>query len=94
MILLSQTLICNDKINDGACCTTELLLTEGFGSLGDAPCWSWFPWMPMFRRLSATCGRLRPAVPRLHQEIVSTYTVPRNVPQGSSIDRSGRSPAS
>ena len=48
-ILFTQTLICNDKINDGAYYATELKLTEGsWADLGDAPCSSSFPWMPMF----------------------------------------------
>ncbi len=92
-ILFTQTLICNDKINDGAYYATELLLTEGsWADLGDAPCSSSFPWMPMF---TTSTGYLR-AVSRALQsrgyieEIVSTYTVPGNVAQGGGIDQYGQ----
>ncbi len=92
-ILFTQTLICNDKINDGAYYATELLLTEGsWANLGDAPCSSSFPWMPMF---TTSTGYLR-AVSRALQsrgyieEIVSTYTVPGNVAQGGGIDQYGQ----
>jgi len=48
-ILFTQTLICNDKINDGAYYATELKLTPGtWADLAEAPCSSSFPWMPMF----------------------------------------------
>ena len=69
-ILFTQTLICNDKINDGAYYATELLLTEGsWADLGDAPCSSSFPWMPMFSHLDRLpAGDLaRAAVARLHR---------------------------
>jgi N-methylhydantoinase B/acetone carboxylase alpha subunit len=92
-ILFTQTLICNDKINDGAYYATELKLTEGsWANLGDAPCSSSFPWMPMF---STSVGYLR-AVSRAMQsrgyleEIVATYTVPGNVAQGGGIDQYGQ----
>jgi N-methylhydantoinase B/oxoprolinase/acetone carboxylase alpha subunit/acetone carboxylase gamma subunit len=92
-ILFTQTLICNDKINDGAYYATELLLTEGsWADLGEAPCSSSFPWMPMF---TTSVGYLR-AVSRALQsrgyieEIVSTYTVPGNVAQGGGIDQYGQ----
>jgi len=92
-ILFTQTLICNDKINDGAYYATELKLTEGsWADLGDAPCSSSFPWMPMF---CTSVGYLR-AVSRALQsrgyieEIVGTYTVPGNVPQGGGIDQYGQ----
>jgi N-methylhydantoinase B/oxoprolinase/acetone carboxylase alpha subunit/acetone carboxylase gamma subunit len=92
-ILFTQTLICNDKINDGAYYATELQLTEGsWANLGDAPCSSSFPWMPMF---TTSVGYLR-AVSRALQsrgyieEIVSTYTVPGNVAQGGGLDQYGQ----
>jgi len=92
-ILFTQTLICNDKINDGAYYATELKLTEGsWANLGDAPCSSSFPWMPMF---CTSTGYLR-AVSRALQsrgyieEVVGTYTVPGNVAQGGGIDQYGQ----
>lgn len=92
-ILFTQTLICNDKVNDGAYYATELLLTEGsWANLGEAPCSSSFPWMPMF---TTSTGYLR-AVSRALQsrgyieEIVSTYTVPGNVAQGGGLDQYGQ----
>jgi N-methylhydantoinase B/oxoprolinase/acetone carboxylase alpha subunit/acetone carboxylase gamma subunit len=92
-ILFTQTLICNDKINDGAYYATELKLTRGsWADLGDAPCSSSFPWMPMF---CTSTGYLR-AISRALQsrgyieEIVSTYTVPGNVAQGGGIDQYGQ----
>ncbi len=92
-ILFTQTLICNDKINDGAYYATELELTEGsWANLGEAPCSSSFPWMPMF---CTSTGYLR-AVSRACQsrgyieEIVSTFTVPGNVAQGGGIDQYGQ----
>lgn len=92
-ILFTQTLICNDKVNDGAYYATELLLTEGsWADLGEAPCSSSFPWMPMF---TTSVGYLR-AVSRALQsrgyieEVVSTYTVPGNVAQGGGLDQYGQ----
>ena len=92
-ILFTQTLICNDKINDGAYYATSLELTPGtWADLGDAPCSSSFPWMPMF---STSTGYLR-AISRALQsrgyieEIVGTYTVPGNVAQGGGIDQYGQ----
>jgi N-methylhydantoinase B/oxoprolinase/acetone carboxylase alpha subunit/acetone carboxylase gamma subunit len=92
-ILFTQTLICNDKINDGAYYATELKLTEGsWADLGDAPCSSSFPWMPMF---ATSIGYLR-AISRALQsrgyieEIVGSYTVPGNVAQGGGIDQYGQ----
>ncbi len=92
-ILFTQTLICNDKINDGAYYATELKLTEGsWANLGDAPCSSSFPWYPMF---CTSTGYLR-AVSRALQsrgyieEIVGTFTVPGNVAQGGGIDQYGQ----
>jgi N-methylhydantoinase B/oxoprolinase/acetone carboxylase alpha subunit/acetone carboxylase gamma subunit len=92
-ILFTQTLICNDKINDGAYYATELKLTEGsWANLGDAPCSSSFPWMPMF---CTSVGYLR-AVSRALQsrgyieEVVGSYTVPGNVAQGGGIDQYGQ----
>jgi N-methylhydantoinase B/acetone carboxylase alpha subunit len=92
-ILFTQTLICNDKINDGAYYATELKLTEGsWASLGEAPCSSSFPWLPMF---CTSTGYLR-AVSRALQsrgyieEIQCTFTVPGNVAQGGGIDQYGQ----
>jgi N-methylhydantoinase B/acetone carboxylase alpha subunit len=92
-ILFTQTLICNDKVNDGAYYATELKLTEGsWADLGEAPCSSSFPWMPMF---CTSVGYLR-AISRALQsrgyieEIVGTYTVPGNVAQGGGIDQYGQ----
>ncbi|HEX4107886.1 MAG TPA: hydantoinase B/oxoprolinase family protein [Solirubrobacteraceae bacterium] len=92
-ILFTQTLICNDKINDGAYYATDLELTPGtWANLGEAPCSSSFPWMPMF---ATSTGYLR-AVSRALQsrgyieEIVSTFTVPGNVAQGGGIDQYGQ----
>ncbi|MEZ5123320.1 MAG: hydantoinase B/oxoprolinase family protein [Solirubrobacterales bacterium] len=92
-ILFTQTLICNDKINDGAYYATELKLTPGtWADLAEAPCSSSFPWMPMF---CTSTGYLR-AISRALQsrgyieEIVSTYTVPGNVAQGGGIDQYGQ----
>lgn len=91
-ILFTQTLICNDKINDGAYYATKLELTEGsWGDLGEAPCSSSFPWMPMF---STSVGYMR-AISRALQsrgyieEIVGSYTVPGNVTQGGGMDQYG-----
>jgi N-methylhydantoinase B len=92
-ILFTQTLICNDKINDGAYYATELKLTEGsWADLGDAPCSSSFPWMPMF---CTSVGYLRALSRALQsrgyiEEIVSTYTVPGNVAQGGGLDQYGQ----
>jgi N-methylhydantoinase B/acetone carboxylase alpha subunit len=92
-ILFTQTLICNDKINDGAYYATDLKLTPGtWADLGDAPCSSSFPWMPMF---TTSVGYTR-AISRALQsrgyleEIYSTYTVSGNVAQGGGIDQYGQ----
>nr|MBA2637883.1 hydantoinase B/oxoprolinase family protein [Solirubrobacterales bacterium] len=92
-ILFTQTLICNDKINDGAYYATDLLLTEGsWAHLGDAPCSSSFPWMPMF---CTSTGYLRSLSRGLQargyiEEIVSTFTVPGSVAQGGGMDQYGQ----
>lgn len=92
-ILFTQTLICNDKINDGAYYATDLHLTPGtWADLGDAPCSSSFPWMPMF---ATSVGYMR-AISRALQsrgyieEIMGTYTVPGNVAQGGGLDQYGQ----
>jgi N-methylhydantoinase B/oxoprolinase/acetone carboxylase alpha subunit/acetone carboxylase gamma subunit len=92
-ILFTQTLICNDKINDGAYYATELKLTPGsWADLGEAPCSSSFPWMPMF---TTSVGYLRSISRALQsrgyiEEIVGTYTVPGNVAQGGGLDQYGQ----
>jgi N-methylhydantoinase B/oxoprolinase/acetone carboxylase alpha subunit/acetone carboxylase gamma subunit len=92
-ILFTQTLICNDKINDGAFYATELKLTEGsWANLGDAPCSSSFPWMPMFH---TSVGYLRAASRAMQsrgylEEVMATYTVPGNVAQGGGMDQYGQ----
>jgi N-methylhydantoinase B/acetone carboxylase alpha subunit len=92
-ILFTQTLICNDKINDGAYYATELKLTPGsWADLGDAACSSSSPWAPMF---ATFVGYLR-AISRALQsrgyieEVVAAYTVPGNVAQGGGLDQFGQ----
>jgi N-methylhydantoinase B/acetone carboxylase alpha subunit len=92
-ILFTQTLICNDKINDGAYYATSLELTPGtWADLGDAPGSSSFPWMPMF---NTSTGYLQALSRGLQsrgyiEEILSTYTVSGNVCQGGGIDQYGQ----
>lgn len=92
-ILFTQTLICNDKINDGAYYATELKLTPGsWADLGDAPCSSSAPWAPMF---ATSVGYMR-AISRALQsrgyieEVVAAYTTPGNVAQGGGLDHFGQ----
>jgi N-methylhydantoinase B/oxoprolinase/acetone carboxylase alpha subunit/acetone carboxylase gamma subunit len=92
-ILFTQTLICNDKINDGAYYGTDLKLTEGtWAHLGEAPCSSSFPWLIMF---CASEGYLRSISRALQsrgyiEEIQCCYTVPGNVAQGGGMDQYGQ----
>lgn len=92
-ILFTQTLICNDKINDGAYYGTSLRLTPGtWADLGEAPCSSSLPWLPMF---ATSQGYLR-AISRALQsrgyieEVLGAFTIPGNVQQGGGMDQYGQ----
>lgn len=92
-ILFTQTLICNDKINDGAYYGTTLNITpHTWCDLADMPGSSSVPWMPMF---CSSTGYLRSISRALQsrgyiEEIVGTFTVPGNVAQGGGIDQYGQ----
>ena len=93
-ILFTQTLICNDKINDGAYYATELKLTPGH--VGRPRRRAVLVLVPVDADvLAPRSGYLR-AVSRALQsrgyieEIVGTYTVPGNVAQGGGIDQYGQ----
>jgi N-methylhydantoinase B/oxoprolinase/acetone carboxylase alpha subunit/acetone carboxylase gamma subunit len=92
-LLISQTLICNDKINDGAYYGTKMHVTPGtWADVGEMPGSSSFPWMPM---MHTYVGYLR-AISRALQsrgyieEIMGSYVTPGNIAQGGGIDQYGQ----
>lgn len=92
-ILFTQTLICNDKINDGAYYGTTLELTKDtWCELGDAPASSSMPWMPMFHTSQGYLQALSRALQSRGyiEEITAAYTVPGNMMQGGGIDQYGQ----
>ncbi len=92
-ILFTQTLICNDKINDGAYYGTTLEITpHTWCDIADMPGSSSTPWAPMF---ATSTGYLRSISRALQsrgyiEEIVASFTPPGNVAQGGGIDQYGQ----
>ncbi|HYF27385.1 MAG TPA: hydantoinase B/oxoprolinase family protein [Baekduia sp.] len=92
-LLLSQTLVCNDKINDGAYYGTTLHVTENsWAEVGDNPGSSSFPWMPM---MNVYTGYMRSIARALQsrgyiEEVVGAYVTPGNIAQGGGMDQYGQ----
>ena len=93
-ILFTQSLICNDKINDGAYYGTTLKTTPyTWCDVADMPGSVSTPWMPMF---ATSTGYLR-AISRALQsrgyieEIVASYTVRATSPRAAASTSTGRS---
>lgn len=92
-ILFTQSLICNDKINDGAYYGTTLKITPyTWCDVADMPGSSSIPWMPLF---ATSTGYLRSISRGLQsrgfiEEVVNSFTVPGNVAQGGGIDQYGQ----
>jgi N-methylhydantoinase B len=91
-ILFTQTLICNDKVNDGAYYATRMNITPGtcFDPDG-APCSSGTAWVPLF---TAGVGYFRSISRALQsrgfiEEIMGAYSYPGNVMQGGGVDQYG-----
>jgi N-methylhydantoinase B/acetone carboxylase alpha subunit len=92
-LLISQTLVCNDKINDGAYLGTEIKVTPGsWAEIGEMPGSSSFPWMPL---MHTYVGFMRAVSRALHsrgyiEEVVGAYVTPGNIMQGGGIDQYGQ----
>ncbi len=91
-IHFTQTLICNDKINDGAYCATELLL-PGRARTSATPGARPRPWgCLMFTTSPASCARSRARCSRAATSRRSSPPTPcaGNVAQGGGIDQYGQ----
>ncbi len=92
-ILFTQTLICNDKINDGAYYGTSLRLEPGsWCDVGDAPGSSSVPWIALFASWTGYCRALSRAVQSRGyvEEIMGAFNLPGNAMQGGGIDQYGQ----
>jgi N-methylhydantoinase B/acetone carboxylase alpha subunit len=92
-ILFTQTLICNDKINDGAYYGTSLELDTGsWCDLGDAPGSSSVPWSTLFATYTGYPRSLSRALQSRGyiEEIIGAFNTPGNAMQGGGIDQYGQ----
>jgi N-methylhydantoinase B/acetone carboxylase alpha subunit len=92
-ILFTQTLICNDKINDGAYYGTTLKLDEGsWANLGEAPCSSSIPWSVMLPAWTGYCKALSRGLQSRGyiEEVIGAYNFPGNVLQGGGVNQYGQ----
>lgn len=92
-LVLTQGLICNDKINDGGYLATRSHCPEGtWANKGAAPCSSSVPWPPLFATFNGyNCGLARALQSRgFIEEVVGTYQVPTAF-QGGGINQLGES---
>jgi N-methylhydantoinase B/acetone carboxylase alpha subunit len=91
-VQFSQTLISNDKINDGAFFATDMLLTRGsWCDVGDNAGSSSLPWNPMYVTFAGYLRSLSRALQARGyiEEVVTAFTIPGNVMQGGGIDHHG-----
>jgi N-methylhydantoinase B/oxoprolinase/acetone carboxylase alpha subunit/acetone carboxylase gamma subunit len=92
-LLVSQTLICNDKINDGAFYGTTLEVTPGtWAEVGENPGSSSFPWMPLMHSYTGYMRTISRALQSrgFIEEIAGAYVTPGNIAQGGGIDQYGQ----
>ncbi len=78
-LVLTQGLICNDKINDGGYLATRASFPEGsWANKGDAPCSSSVPWMPLFTTFNGYVVGLSRALQSrgFIEEAMAGYQVP------------------
>ncbi len=95
-VMFTQTLICNDKINDGAYFAIETNFPEGtianLGSAEGSTAIAWAFLQPSFTGFPRTISRALQARGFV-EEILSSYSVSGNVQQGGGIDQYGSSSA-
>jgi N-methylhydantoinase B/acetone carboxylase alpha subunit len=95
-VMFTQTLICNDKVNDGAYFAVETNFPEGsISNLGDA--WgstgiAWAFLQPAFTGYPRTLSRALQARGFI-EEVIGAYSVSGNVIQGGGVDQYGNSSA-
>ena len=94
--MFTQTLICNDKVNDGAYFAIETNFPEGtIANLGDAEGSTGIAWaflQPAFTGYPRTLSRALQARGFI-EEVIGAYSVSGNVIQGGGIDQYGNSSA-
>ncbi|MEX2253540.1 MAG: hydantoinase B/oxoprolinase family protein [Thermoleophilaceae bacterium] len=95
-VMMTQTLICNDKVNDGAYLAIETNFPEGtVANLGDAEGSTGIAWaflQPSFTGFPRTTSRALQARGFI-EEVIGAYSVSGNVQQGGGIDQYGNSSA-
>ncbi len=95
-VMFTQTLICNDKVNDGAYFAIETNFPEGtIANLGDAEGSTAIAWaflQPSFTGFPRTISRALQARGFI-EEVLAAYSVSGNVQQGGGIDQYGNSSA-
>ena len=95
-VQFTQTLICNDKVNDGAYLALETNFPEGtVANLGQADGSTGIAWaflQPAFTGFPRTLSRALQARGFI-EEVIGAYSVSGNVVQGGGIDQYGNSSA-
>jgi N-methylhydantoinase B len=95
-VMFTQTLICNDKVNDGAYFAVSTNFPEGsISNLGDAEGSTGIAWaflQPAFTGYPRTLSRALQARGFI-EEVIGAYSVSGNVIQGGGIDQYGNSSA-
>jgi acetone carboxylase, alpha subunit len=95
-VMFTQTLICNDKVNDGAYLAVETNFPEGsVANLGDAEGSTGIAWaflQPAFTGYPRTLSRALQARGFI-EEVIGAYSVSGNVIQGGGVDQYGNSSA-
>jgi len=95
-VMFTQTLICDDKVNDGAYYAVETNFPEGtVANLGDAEGSTGIAWaflQPAFTGYPRTLSRALQSRGFI-EEVIATYSVSGNVVQGGGVDQYGNSSA-
>jgi N-methylhydantoinase B/acetone carboxylase alpha subunit len=95
-VQFTQTLICNDKVNDGAYLALKTNFPEGtISNLGEAPGSTGIAWaflQPSFTGFPRSISRAVQARGFI-EEVLGAYSVSGNVLQGGGIDQYGQSSA-
>jgi N-methylhydantoinase B len=95
-VMFTQTLICNDKVNDGAYYAVETNFPEGtIANLGDAEGSTGIAWaflQPAFTGYPRTISRALQSRGFI-EEVIGAYSVSGNVIQGGGVDQYGNSSA-
>ena len=95
-VMFTQTLICSDKVNDGAYLAVETNFPEGsIANLGEAEGSTGIAWaflQPAFTGYPRTLSRALQARGFI-EEVLSAYSVSGNVQQGGGTDQYGNSSA-